>query len=129
MNSPKLNVWCAISKTQFIDSFFFENDSVNGENYLSMLQNFFLPDVRRLHKVHSIIFHQDRAPPHFGIGVPQYLDHQFPHRWIGRGGPIRWAPHSPDLAVLDFFLGSQLKNIIYKISKKDLTELRRTINN
>ena len=71
MNFPKLNVWCTISKTQVTDPFFFEDDTVNGENYLSMLQNFFLSEVRRLHKVHSIIFQQDGASLDFTIDVRQ----------------------------------------------------------
>ena len=129
MKSPKLNVWCAMSKNQLIGPFFFEDDTINGENYLSMLQNFFLPEIRKLHKVRSIILQQDGAPPHFAIDVRKYLDHQFPRRWIGRGGPIRWAPRSPDLTPLDFFLWGHLKNIIYKTPIQDLTELRRRINN
>ena len=71
MNSPQLNAWCAVSKTQSIGSFFFEDKTVNGGNYLSMLQNFFLPEVRRLYKVHSIIFRQDGASPHFTIDMRQ----------------------------------------------------------
>ena len=71
MNSPKLNVWCVISKTQLIGPFFFEDDTVNGENYLSILQNLFLPEVRRLHVVRPIIFEQDKAPPYFTIDIRQ----------------------------------------------------------
>ena len=108
-----------------IGPFFFEDDTIDGENYLSVLQTFFLPKVRRLHKVHSVIFQQDGAPPHFVIDVRQHLDHQFPHKWIGRGNPIRWAPCSPDLIPLDFFLWNHLKNIIYEAPIKHLTELRR----
>ena len=76
----------------------------------------------------SITFQQDRAPPHFAIDVRQYLDHQFPHKWIGRGNAIRWASRSPDLTPLDLFLWNHLKNIIDKTPIKDLTELRRRIN-
>ena len=104
MKSPKLNVCCAISKNQLVGPYFFEDDTVNGNNYLSMLQNFFIWEVRKLHKVRSIIFQQDGAPSHFSSDVRQYLDNHFPNRWIGRGGPIRWAPRSPDLTPLDFFL-------------------------
>ena len=88
MNSSKLNAWCPISKSQLIGSFFFEDDTVNGENYLSILQNFFLPEVRRLYKVHSIIFRQDGGSQHFTIDIRQYLNRQFRYRWIGRGSPI-----------------------------------------
>jgi hypothetical protein len=129
MKSPKLNVWCAMSKNHLIGPFFFEDDTVNGENYLTMLQNFFMPEVRKLHKVRSCIFQQDGAPPHFARDVRQYLDDQFPQRWIGRGGPIRWAPRSPDLTPLDFFLWGHLKNIVYQSPIKDLNELKMKIKN
>ena len=32
MKSPKLNVWCAMSKNYLIRPFFFEEDTVDGEN-------------------------------------------------------------------------------------------------
>ena len=35
MKSPKLNVCCAMSINQLIEPFFSEDDTVNGENYLS----------------------------------------------------------------------------------------------
>ena len=71
MNSPQLNACCAVPKTHSTGSFFFEDKTVNGEIYLSMLQNFFLPEVRRLYKVHLIIFRQDGAFPHFTIDKRQ----------------------------------------------------------
>ena len=91
--------------------------------------NFFIGEIRKLHKVRSIIFQQDGAPPHFARDVRQYLDSQFPQRWIGRGGPIRWALRSPDLTPLDFFLWDHLKNIIYQTPIKNLNELKMRIQN
>ena len=46
MTPPKLNVWCAMIKNQLIGSFFFD-DTVNRENYLSMLQQLFIPEIRK----------------------------------------------------------------------------------
>ena len=129
MHSPKLNVWCAMSKDQLIGPYFFDDDTVNGRNYLLMLQNFFIPEVRRLHKLRSIVFQQDGAPPHFSVAVRQYLDNQFPGRWIGRGGSIRWAPRSPDLTPLDFFLWGYVKDRVYRNAIKDLNELKMKIEN
>ena len=117
-----------MSKNHLVGPYFFEDDTVNGNNYLSMLQNFFIWEVRKLHKVLSIIFQQDGAPAHFPTDVRQYLDDHFPNRRIGRDGPIRWAPRSPDLTPLDFFLWGHVKSNIYKTSVKNLTELKRRIN-
>ena len=128
MKSPKLNVWCAMSKNQLIGPFFFEDDTVNGENYLSMLQQFFIPEIRKLHKLQSIIFQQDGAPPHFSVDVRHYLDSRFPNRWIGRGDAVRWAPRSPHLIPLDFYLWGHLKSNIYKSPIKDIDELKMRIN-
>ncbi len=78
MKSPKLNVWCAMSKNRLIGPFFFEDDTVNGKNYFSMLETFFIPEVRKLHKLWSILFQQDGAPPHFSTDVRQYkVSHKF----------------------------------------------------
>ena len=129
MKSPKLNVWCAMSKNQLVGEYFFEDDTVNGNNYLSMLQKSFIWEVRKFHKVRSIIFQHNGAPAHFSTDVRQYLDNHFPNRWIGRGGPIRWAPRSPDLTPLDFILWDHVKSNIYKIPVKNLMELKRRINN
>jgi hypothetical protein len=40
--------------------------------------------------------------PHFGRRVTEFLNEQFPDRWIGRGGPQNWSLLSPDLTSLDF---------------------------
>ncbi|CAM4845930.1 unnamed protein product [Rotaria magnacalcarata] len=42
MKSPKLNVWWAMSKNRLVGPYFFADDTVNGNNYLSMLQNFII---------------------------------------------------------------------------------------
>ena len=127
MNSPKLNVWCALSKNRLIGPFFFDDDTVNGESYLVMLKSFFIPEVRKLKKVRSIIFQQDGAPPHFTTHVRQFLNQQFSNRWIGRGSPVRWAPRSLDLAPLDLFLWGHVKNQVYKTPAKNMSDLKERI--
>ena len=39
-----------MSKNQLVGAYFFEDDTVNGNNYMSMLQNFSIWEVRKLHK-------------------------------------------------------------------------------
>jgi hypothetical protein len=80
MNSPKINVWCAMSKYRLIGPFYFQEDTVHGKNYLAMLQDFLIPEIRKLHKVRSVIFQQDGAPAHFSLDVRHYLNNQFSDR-------------------------------------------------
>ncbi|CAF3419729.1 unnamed protein product [Rotaria sp. Silwood2] len=119
---------CAMSKNQLVRPYFFEDDTVNGENDLLMLQTFFIPEVKKLHKFRSIIFQQDGAPPHFSIDVRRFLDNHFPDRWIGRGSSIRWGPRSPDLTPLDFFLWVHVKKNVYKTPIKHMAELKMRID-
>ena len=67
-------------KNQLVGAYFFEDDTVNWNNYLSMLQNVFIWEMRKLHKVRSVIFQQDGTPVHFSTDVRQHLDNYFPNR-------------------------------------------------
>ena len=110
LNSPKVNVWCAMSNKQIIGPYFFEDETVNRQNYLRILKNYFYPTMQRRRLNNKMIFQQDGAPPHFSKEVHAWLNEKFNGRWIGRGGPISWAPRSPDLTPLDFFFyGDTLK--------------------
>ncbi len=126
-DSPKVHDWCAMSSTCIIGPYFFEGDTITGESYLKMLKNYFLPIVRQKHLVGKIIFQQDGAPPHYATPVRKLLNDTFPGRWIGRRGPIEWAPRSPDLTPLDFFLWGYVKQLVYKETIKDLNDLRQKI--
>jgi hypothetical protein len=42
-------------------------------------------------------FQHDGAPPNVSRNVREFLDNQYPQRWIGRGGPHHWPARSPDL--------------------------------
>ena len=77
----------------------------------------------------DVYFQQDGAPPHFKREVTNYLNATFPGRWIGRNGPIRWPPRSPDLTPLDFFLWGFLKDRVFRTGfPKDLNEMYLRIN-
>jgi hypothetical protein len=52
----------------------------------------------------NTIRYTDGAPVHF------WLNDKFDNRWIGRGGAISWAPGSPDMVPLEFFLWGHIKN-------------------
>ena len=75
----------------------------------------------------QMIFQQDGAPPHYGKEVRKFLDQMFHNRWIGRCGPMTWAPRSPDLSPLDFFVWGFLKNKVYKRKITNLEDLQEII--
>jgi hypothetical protein len=114
-DSPKVNVFCALSVRQVYGPFFFPEKTVNGIMYLRMLQNWLFP---QLQDELQNIFQQDGAPPHFLNGVREWLNNFVPYRWIGRHGPndlvfLRWPPRSPDLTPCDFFLWRYVKDRVY----------------
>lgn len=125
-DGPKLNVWCGLMHNLIIGPFFFAEQTVTGNTYLDMLDQFVVPQL--MHLQPNVIFQQDGAPPHWSLIVREFLDTQFPGRWIGRDGPTRWPPRSPDITPLDFFLWGYVKNKVYTGHKiHDLQQLRGRI--
>ena len=74
-----------------------------------------------------MVFQQDGASAHSATTVRNYLDVQFPNRWIGRLGSRNWAPRSPDLTPLNFFVWGHIKSKIYTTSVSDIAELKARI--
>jgi hypothetical protein len=63
---------------------------------------------------YDMLFQEDGAlPPHFHKEVTDFLNQKFPYKWIGRGGPITWPPHSPDRTPLDFLFCGYIKDAAY----------------
>ena len=106
-DSPKVNVFCAISKKGVYGPFFFEEATITGESYLNMLEEWLLAQLEEA-KSDDFTFQQDGAPPHWSLRVMQFLNTRLPGRWIGRSGRgddvlLPWPPRSPDLTPNDFF--------------------------
>ncbi|KAJ4426761.1 hypothetical protein ANN_26560, partial [Periplaneta americana] len=121
-DNPKINVWCRLTHETVIGPFFFVENTISGNVYLDMLQNYVIPQIPQ-----GYVFQQDGAPPHYALHVTDHLNECFPQRWIGRGGPTAWPPRSPDLTPLDFFFWGYIKDIVYKTVVADLEDLRRRI--
>ena len=116
-DSPKVNVFCAISKKCVYGPFFFEGTTVNSEAYLAMLQNWLLELLFEGERA-DFIFQQDGAPPHWSLNVRQYLKATLQDKWIGRAGNddcvlLHWPLRSPDLTLCDFFLWGNVKGLVY----------------
>ena len=123
-HSPKINVWCGLTKDRVVGPFFFTEQIVTGQSYLRMLETFAYPVLRN---IDNVIFQQDGAPPHWALVVRDSLNENFPNSWIGRDGPTAWPPRSPDVTPLDFFFWGFVKQKVVRESVRDINELKERI--
>ena len=72
---------------------------------------------------------QDGAPPHYPLIVRNYLDQQFPRRWIGRGSEFPWPPRTPECNPLDFYFWGHMKTLVYSHEVYSREELWQQIVN
>ena len=72
-DSPKVNVFCAISKKCVYGPFFFEGTTVSSKAHLAMLQNWLMELLFEGERA-DFIFQQDGAPPYWSLNVKQYLN-------------------------------------------------------
>jgi hypothetical protein len=133
-NYWSVNVWCGIIDGQIVGPLVF-NENLNGERYLVFLRQelpVLLENVS-LETRMNMWYQHDGCPAHFSRIVRDYLNQQFPNRWIGRGSSFPWPPRSPDLTCMDFYLWGRIKNIVYQTrptTRDDMIErIRHAINN
>ncbi|KAJ8959877.1 hypothetical protein NQ318_011612 [Aromia moschata] len=76
-------------------------------------------------------FMQDGAAPDYALLVQQWLEENYPERWIGRAveAPQFCPPRSPDLNPLDFYLWGELKQSVYSRQVLNIDDLRERVNN
>lgn len=134
LHSPKVTVWCAISKFGVIGPYFFEEDgrttTVNAQRYVSMLETFFEPELEQLageQDLGDIWFQQDGATAHTAIISMTKLREMFPARLVSLRGDLGWPARSPDLSICDFFLWGYLKEKVFKHRPHTLEELKTRI--
>lgn len=120
--SQKVNVWMGMSRKHVYGPFFFDGN-INAENYLDMLKRCFMPIIKR-RRVRNVVFQQDGAPAHYARAVRDFLDNQFPGKWLGRCGPLVWAARSPDLSPLDFFVWGYLKTKVFARKPTSIHQLK-----
>jgi hypothetical protein len=120
-----VNLWAGIIGNKLIGPVIFPN-RLNSENYLHFLNNELrelLEDID-LETRRTMWYQHDGCPAHFGLAVRNWLNEQYPARWIGRGSNVlAWPARSPDLTPLDFFLWGTLKDKVYKTPVNTREEL------
>ncbi|GBM04235.1 hypothetical protein AVEN_41045-1 [Araneus ventricosus] len=80
-----------------------------------------------LSDLRNVRFQHDGAPPHKVSSVQKYLRDTFQQQVIGYGGCVEWAPRSPDLNPLNFFLWGYIKQRVYATPPPTFQELRNRI--
>ena len=96
---------------------------LTAPRYLHILEEVIpeLLDNVPLARYNTIYLQQDGAPSHNSGLLRPFLENNFPQRWIGTNGPVRWPPRSPDHSILDFFYGDIWKT---KFIKQDINRSR-----
>lgn len=111
-----VNMWAGVLNNRLIGPVEIPN-RLNGDNYLEFLQTLHYLDCFDDVPLETLRTHwiqHDGAPAHFAARVRQYLNENFPGRWIGRGSPtLAWPARSPDLTPLDFHVWGTLKERVY----------------
>ena len=110
-----------LSSTRIYGPFFLPGN-INGDLYLDMLEKCFIPQLTR-NVFSKVIFQQDGALAHDHRKVREFLGRTFSGRWLGRCGPLVWAPRSPDLTPLDFFASGHSKNAVYERKPATIDDL------
>lgn len=105
-NRFAINVWAGIHRNTIIGPIFIDGN-LNAENFLLLLNKTVSEYMNELSlDVYRQTWYQlDGAPAHSVISARARLTEMFGEQWIGRYGPTRWPPRSPDLTPLDFFMG------------------------
>jgi hypothetical protein len=114
-NSPKVNVYCAVSRSQVYGSFSFAENTANGINYLDVLQNWRMPQLTE--HDNTFIFQQNGAPPHFHRSVFELLNATLANRWIRRAGAadeVASSPSRPRFMLLPSVRFCKGKNVCHR---------------
>ena len=75
-DSPKINVFSSVSVRNIYGPFFFDGNTVTGDSYLEMLQNWLFPQL--IEDSEDLNFLQDGAPPHWHNQVRRVLNETLP---------------------------------------------------
>ena len=72
-------------------------------------------------------FMQDEAPPHTAHDTIVYLIELFNFRLLALGTDHEWAPHSPDLNPMDFWLSGAAKQTVFIDKPTTLDDIKQNV--
>jgi len=131
VHSRKVTVWCRVRTFRILGPYFFENDNeetvtVNSERYVTMLEGFVEPQLRRLGiDPTALHFQQDGATAHTArnsMAVREMFGTDTSHF-----GDTAWPAQSPDLTAPYFFLWGFPKDRVFQRRIMTIQELKQAI--
>lgn len=125
--SWSFNVYCSI-KFDKIFAIYLYDKTLNGEEYVNIIQNVIRPNVERLNN-EQLWYQHDGAPAHRTPEVTNMLYQVFEDRWLGFNGPFKWPARSPDLTPLDFCIWGYIKDQVYDVPPTTKEEMKSTVLN
>lgn len=123
-----INVWAGLIDDKLIGPVILPQ-TLNADTFLHLLREV-LPElladamedvpiaIRR-----NTFLQMDGCPAHWARIVRNFLNENYPNRWIGRDGPVGWPARSPDMTPLDYFLWGTLKQRVYQTVVNSEAEL------
>ena len=134
LHSKKVTVWIAMRHgAGVIGPFFFEDEdgaatTINSARYISTALEPFWKHLQEMFKnCNREWFQQDGAAPHTAREALDWLNGHFPSQHISLKAAVQWAPRSPDLNPLDFFMWGFLKDRVYSGKPATTDELKTAI--
>ena len=71
----------------------------------------------------KMIFQQDGVLSYFSNEVRTWFNETFNEKWIGSSGLVSYAPRSPGLTPLNFFLWRYIKTKVDKTKINDIGDI------
>ena len=101
--------------------------SVNGDNYLELLEETVWLAVRIPTARKKLWFQQDCAPSHCTNRALAFLNEKLKSRVISRRCSVPWPAYSPDLNPLDHRFWGSIESNICKERPANITELKSMV--
>ena len=80
-----------------------------------------------LHVHMNMWMQHDGALSYYILCSKQVMNEIFDEKWIGRGGPVAWAPRSPDLTSTDYFLWGFVKDRVMAVAPTTPDDMKERI--
>ena len=135
MKGPKVTAFVAFNpKHGCLGPYWFESGdktvTVNAVRYMEVIEKFYEDLTTKLTpgQIQKAWLMQDGAPPHTAHDTIALLHERFNDRLIALGTTHEWAPHSPDLNPLDFWLWGAAKGCVFANKPKTLDQLKINIS-